>query len=117
MANAQRARQPDLRTLGEIFTAAYEAMNPRPSYGAIASDVSKMIGRRITDNAVILYHRDRVDSPDPILVAAIALIYDLGLDDLPDRERVRCERATMVFTALSTPPGTRTRNLQIRSAA
>lgn len=120
MATTQRGRRR-ARTVSEAFRSAFDACSPKVSYGDIATAVSERLGVSVTDQAIANYHTGKVTKrPNLVLIAAIADVYGLRSNDLPEDIAQLCAQALDVLGELhgrSTPPGTRTRNLQISHAA
>ncbi len=86
-------------TLGAVFTR--EFVKRDVSFQKIADEVSELIGRRITDQGIIGYHRDEVQKPDPVLVAAIANCYGLRMSQLPSSVQETCRRAQTELNRLT----------------
>lgn len=108
------------RTVSEIFTAAKEAHDD-VAYADIAIDVSARVGYTVNIEMVRQYHLGLTKQrPNLAVIAAIADFYGLKAAELPADVVELCSRSRAIFDGIgvpSTPPGTRTRNLQLVGVA
>lgn len=86
-------------TLGAVFTREFKKRDV--SYQNVADEVSLLIGRRITDQGIIGYHRDQIAKPDPVLVAGIANYYGLSMSQLPSTVQETCRKAQAELNRLT----------------
>jgi hypothetical protein len=90
--------QRKARSLGQVFSAQREALDPMPSYEAIAK---RLMPVEASHTTVAKYHADVVRLPDIEIVQALMDFYGMSLKDLPDDVRFRCERVRDGLVAAS----------------
>lgn len=122
-SRAARKRNESPQSLGELLSQAHgkaEAEHGRLSWGHIAREMAERHRISVTDQTIGDYHNDQGGRRrNPLLVAALIDFYGLSLSDVPadDAERIVLARDLLKKVTPGTPPGTRTRNLQLVGVA